>query len=107
MAYPPEHLLPVLSSRVNISTIDPTLETQLPNGIIVYGKPKVMTLFKDMTEEFSLVWQSQSFVNIPFKYCMTILLLDNWQSKLIDIKLIVYPVGHKLQLLIENTFDEL
>ncbi len=38
---------------------------------------------------------------------MTVLLRDNWQSKIADIKPRVYPLNYKSQKLIDNTFDEL
>ncbi len=38
---------------------------------------------------------------------MTVSLRDGWQSKIADIILRVYPLGHKLRKLVDDIFDEL
>lgn len=56
------------------------LETVLPNGITVYGKPHVVDQLRATVEPYD-IWGHPQFADIPMEQWMRIPLIPGWEDK--------------------------
>lgn len=56
-AYLPTFAEGFRSQQVKVSAVEPSLETRLPNGIMVYGPHKVISLFQSLVDKFPSIWE--------------------------------------------------
>lgn len=86
------------------TTIDPSLENVLPNGVTVYGKPYAAQPLADLIQAHQDLFVDQGqTVDIPEEEWMPIPLKPGATSKPAK----VYPVGHRDREVIDATFDKL
>lgn len=62
---------------VAISSVDPSLETKLPNGIMIYGDEQAVRRISALVADFPTVWDSSAFVDIPPERWITVPLKDD------------------------------
>lgn len=100
-----EHGNPTPSVFTASTTVDPSLEHVLPNGITVYGSsPEEASQIASVAMEFPEIWTDQgTTVDIPEEEWMPIPLKPGVESKPAR----VYPVGQKDREVIDETFDKL
>ncbi len=92
---------------VAISSADPSLETKLPNGVMIYGEEKAVQRIVSLVDKLTTIWDSSSFVDISPERWMTVPLKDDWHAKLTNIKPKVYSLGVEARDLVNETFDKL
>ena len=90
------------------STLHPaSLETQMPNGVTIYGKPDVVPELAAVVAEFSEIWNDKGgSVDLPQEDWMRIPLHADWESKITG-KPKVYPLGIKDRAIVDEVFDKL
>lgn len=76
---------------ITIPLADVDLETKLPNSIKIYRDKKANIQITSFVNEYSLIWKSLEFVQVPPKQWMKIHLKPGWESKISAIKPKVYP----------------
>lgn len=101
--------LPLFHERSGI-TIPPngtSLETELPNGIKIYGDKDAVEQITRLVNEYPSIWESSGFVQVPPERWMKVHLKSGWESKVSAIKPRVYPLGNNSKQLVDQTFDEM
>lgn len=63
---------------VAISSVNPSLKTKLPNGIMIYSNKQAVRRISALVANFSIVWDFSAFVDISPKRWMTVPLKDDW-----------------------------
>ncbi len=86
---------------------DSSLEIVLSNGIRVYGNKIAVRQIVELVAEYSTMWESQGFVQIPSERWMIVLLKPGWESKVSAIKPQIYPLGNGARSVVNNTFDKM
>ncbi len=74
---------------------------------MIYGDEQAVQKIATLVDEFSTIWDSSGFVDIPPERWMTVLLKDDWRAKLANIKPKLYPLWVKKRTLVNETFDKL
>lgn len=83
------------------------LKTVLENGVRMYGDAAVVRQIAELVIEYSTIWESQGFIQIPLKRWMTVLLKPGWKSKVSAIKPQIYPLANKAWYVVDDTFDKM
>ncbi len=98
------------SPHISMKTEPPTLsevnlETVLPNGVIVHGKPKAVKAIMGVVNKYPDVWKdSGKFVDLSKNNWMRIPLKPDYH---VFGKARVYPLGVRDREIVDKTFDEL
>lgn len=92
------------TTAVQASPIDPGLKHILPNGITIYGTKNTASEIVKVVNEFPEIWIDRgTTVDIPEEQWMPIHLKPGAEPKPVR----MYPVSHKDQEIIDETFDKL
>ena len=107
-AFPPK-AQPVfdLHAGVSLAPTDAAMETQLNNGVRVYGDEAAVRQISELVAQYPSIWESEGFVQIPPERWIKIHLKPGWESKVATIKPKVYPLGNDSCRLVDETFDEM
>lgn len=105
---PARSLLALCHNTVAKDAADVPKEIKLPNGVMVYGDSNNTKVLFDLVAEYPRLWNDEGFANIPEEDWMTILLRDDWQSRLPKSNSAkIYPLGIKDRDVVNKTFDAL
>lgn len=96
-----------LHARVALAPTDTLMETQLDNGVRVYGDEVAVTEISELVAQYPSIWESEGFVQIPPEHWIKVHLKPEWKSKVSAIKPRVYPLGNDSRCVINKTFDEM
>ena len=101
--------LPTIFHDRNGISIPPAgdLETELPNGIKIYGDKEAVDAITRLVNEYPSIWESSGFVQVPPERWMKVHLKPGWETKVSAIKPRVYPLGIEAKRLVDETFDEM
>lgn len=92
----------------HVDTQITALETRLPNGVTVYGTPVIVDKFASVVNKFAPLWEDNGQqVKVPAHEHMEIPLIDNWETHYKAGQARVYPLGHKEQKVVNETFNKL
>lgn len=83
------------------------MKTQLKNGVRVYGDKVAVSEISKLVAEYSSIWESQGFVQIPSESWMKVHFKPGWESKVAAIKPRVYPLGNDSCRILDKTFDKI
>lgn len=83
------------------------METKLHNGVRVYRDTHAVAQLAQLVDEYSSIWESEGFVQIPPKRWMKVPLKPGWEAKVSMIKPKVYPLGNENRQVVDKTFDEM
>ena len=92
---------------ITILPADTGLETELPNGIKIYSDRQAIEKITRLIDEYSSIWESLGFVQVPPERWIKVHLKPVWETKVSAIKPRVYPLGINSKQLVDETFDEL
>ena len=92
---------------ITIPPADTGLETELPNGIKIYGDSQAVEKITCLINEYPSIWESLGFVQVPPERWMKVDLKPGWEAKVSAIKPGIYPLGINSKRLVDETFDEL
>ena len=104
---PSSQHLPKPNAVSSLLPSDSFLETVLSNRIKVYGDATAVRQIANLVAEYSTIWESQDFVQIPLERWMTVPLKPGWKSKVSAIKPRIYPLSNEVRHVVNNTFDEM
>jgi hypothetical protein len=96
--------LPQEHSPLDEVIADKPMESVLPIGITIYGKPDVSSRFTDIINAYD-IWSHLGVVNLPQDEWMRIPLVNGWETKMPKNQ--VYRSGDADRALIDQTFDQL
>ena len=101
--------LPTIFHDCNEISIPPAgnMETELPNGIIIYEDKEAVDAITRLVDNYSSIWKSSGFVQIPPERWMKVHQKPGWETKVSNIKPRVYPLGIEAKRLVDETFDEI
>ena len=105
---PPSSSIPTESIPRVISHSSQSFETQLPNGMMVYGDEHATKAFSDLVDEFPTLWKDEGSVDVPMDEWMKIPLRSDWESRVkARTNAKVYPLGLKDREVVNKVLDEL
>ena len=104
---PSSHSFSNLSAGPTLPPTDASMETVLKNGIRMYRDASAVKQISYLVIEYSSIWESQGFVQIPPERWMKIPLKHGWEAKVSAIKQRVYSLDNDTRHLVDNTFDEI
>ncbi|KAJ5232494.1 hypothetical protein N7468_005450 [Penicillium chermesinum] len=90
--------------RVNISTHTHNLQTVLPNGVTIYGKPRVVQKLQTVIETYD-IWGHPQLADIPMEQWMRIPMIPGWEDKVPKPQ--IYKCGTADRAEIDKLFDSL
>ena len=83
------------------------METQLDNGVRLYGDKAAVREISELVAQYPSIWESEGFVQIPPERWMKVHLKPGWELKVAIIKPKVYPLGNDSRHVVDETFDEM
>ena len=93
-------------SAVSKTTVDPCLETKLPNGITIYGKPEHVEIMRRISEENPRVWEDTGdTIDLPESEWLQVPITTDWQSSSAKLGNKVYPLTPEARAVVDEKFD--
>lgn len=96
-----------LHAEVALASRDTLIETQLDNGVRVYGDEVAVREISGLVAQYPSIWESEGFVQISPERWMKVYLKPRWESKVSAIKPRVYPLGNDSCRVVDETFDKM
>ena len=95
-------------SAIGKVTIDPALETRLPNGITIYGKQEYADIMRSISEENPRIWEdSGDTIDLPEAEWLQVPITTDWQSSSAKLGNKVYPLTPEGRKLVDEKFDKM
>lgn len=89
-------------------TIDPSLETRLPNGITIYGSQEHVEIMRRLTEENPRIWEDTGdTIDLPESEWLQVPITTDWQSSSAKLGNKVYPLTPEARALVDEKFDKM
>lgn len=89
-------------------SIDPSLETRLPNGITIYGSEEHVGIMRRITEENPRIWEDTGdTIDLPESEWLQVPITTDWQSSSAKLGNKVYPLTPEARALVDEKFDKM
>ena len=84
------------------------METQLPNGITIYGKEEYVDIMRKVTEENSRIWEDiGDTIDLPESEWLQVPITTDWQSSSAKLGNKVYPLTSEARKLMDEKFNKM
>ena len=89
-------------------SVDPNLETKLPNGITIYGDDNQVKAIKEVLCRYPRIWEDNgNLVDVPEENWLTIPLTSDWRESKFKINQKVYPLSEDARKVVDDVFDKM
>jgi hypothetical protein len=87
---------------------DPQLESELPNGVTVFGKPDEADRLAEVVRKHERLWVDKgTTVKVDPDRYMRVNLVDDWKERASKLSSKIYPLGHEENEVVRTVFGKM
>ena len=95
-------------SAIGKMAVPPSQETQLPNGITIYGKEEYVEIMRKIAEENPRIWEDTGdTIDLPEDEWLQVPITTDWQSSSAKLGHKVYPLTPEARKLVDEKFNHM